>query len=543
MRFNILLTLFFMVAAGACGDGDTAMTDTTPDPSDLGSADVSAPDVPSGHVQLSVFKTGDGGVVRSIPAGIECGNACFAEFPVGSTVALRPTPEEGHRFMGFGGACQGLSPCTVTMDAKQEVGVTWKAFQPNLAWSVLSSSDGQESLSDVAVTPSGDWVAVGRTSATSLSWNGTPVVTSPEVPTFFLTRMGADGAFQWQRHFVEGTSCGPPLVATDASGNAIVAGFAGEDTDLSGNLSVPSHGSGTFIAQFSPTGDLNWFSIFEGGCIHALSVNNAGEVAITGQVNQANANYGGDDLASSDAAYSAFVAVFEPTGLNRWARVFATSDLDVAKGNDILLDADGGVTLAAFFQNTGSVSFGGEVLPNGVASVVARYDAQGAHQYSTPFGGVYSHITTLAARPEGGVYVAGWESPGAAQENFVALTDSSGMETERYEFHLEEKQEPVAVLPFSGGLFYLGRMYNPLKEQANFFLIRLTDAHVPEYYMEFGAEAEDVLTGAAIIDDADLILVGHTNSASFSVGETAITNEGGGKESASRAMVLRVNGL
>lgn len=65
---------------------------------------------------VSVSKSGTGsGVITSSPFGINCGNACTAQFAVGATVTLSASPSTGSEFGGWTGACAGAGPnCTVT---------------------------------------------------------------------------------------------------------------------------------------------------------------------------------------------------------------------------------------------------------------------------------------------------------------------------------------------------------------------------------------------------------------------------------------------
>ena len=348
----------------------------------------------------------------------------------------------------------------------------------------------------------------------------------------------------WQKEFaLPETPCSPPLVASDPSGNAIIAGIAGPETDLTGALGVPSHGEGTFLAQVASDGTINWYTVFDGGCINALKVHEDGRIAIVGKVKMEGANFGGETHTTSANATSAFVAVFDNTGLTQWSRVFATQELDVAEAYDLVFSDDGGVTLVAFFQNTGNVSFGGDVLPDGYAMVVAHYDSEGGHVWSKPFGGVYSHLRRLVRGAKGTFYVAGWESPGAAQENFIARLNADGEEVARWEFPLEEKQEPVALIPSAAGFYFVGRTYDPYENQENFFLLRMTEDFLIEYSMDLGGAHADILQGAILTENQTLLLAGSSNSASIEIGEGSFVNEGGGKDTPSLVMLLRLGEL
>jgi Tol biopolymer transport system component len=78
--------------------------------------------------RLTVSTAGTGsGVVRSAPAGIECGSDCTEEYLPGTEVTLRARPASGSRFTGWSGACTGrkLRFCTVTMDSAKSVTATF----------------------------------------------------------------------------------------------------------------------------------------------------------------------------------------------------------------------------------------------------------------------------------------------------------------------------------------------------------------------------------------------------------------------------------
>jgi hypothetical protein len=69
---------------------------------------------------LSIFRSGSGAVISS-PPGIDCGPTCTASFSSGEAVNLTATPTAPAVFAGWGGACVGTGPCSVTMNAARTV--------------------------------------------------------------------------------------------------------------------------------------------------------------------------------------------------------------------------------------------------------------------------------------------------------------------------------------------------------------------------------------------------------------------------------------
>lgn len=90
--------------------------------------------------ELTVMKAGPGkGTVKSMPAGIDCGNACTAPLASGTLVTLTATPDMGWVFAGWSGACTGTGACMLTMDGAKMVTAT---FAQNFSLTVTKLGSG-----------------------------------------------------------------------------------------------------------------------------------------------------------------------------------------------------------------------------------------------------------------------------------------------------------------------------------------------------------------------------------------------------------------
>jgi hypothetical protein len=73
------------------------------------------------ELAVRVLRQGGLGFVRSDPEGLDCSDACTAEFDSGQVVRLRAVPEPGSRFLSWSGACSGPGVCSVTVTGGQTV--------------------------------------------------------------------------------------------------------------------------------------------------------------------------------------------------------------------------------------------------------------------------------------------------------------------------------------------------------------------------------------------------------------------------------------
>jgi hypothetical protein len=82
---------------------------------------------PTSTYALTVSKNGNGtGRAISAPAGLDCVTNCTAAFGANTPVMLTATPSTGSTFSGWGGACAGTGPCTLTMTQAKSVTATFK---------------------------------------------------------------------------------------------------------------------------------------------------------------------------------------------------------------------------------------------------------------------------------------------------------------------------------------------------------------------------------------------------------------------------------
>jgi uncharacterized repeat protein (TIGR02543 family) len=79
---------------------------------------------------VTVTKTGGAGTVAG--NGIDCGETCTATVAHGTTITLAATPASLSVFAGWGGACSGTAPCTVTVTSDTAIIAAFGLVNPML---------------------------------------------------------------------------------------------------------------------------------------------------------------------------------------------------------------------------------------------------------------------------------------------------------------------------------------------------------------------------------------------------------------------------
>ncbi len=169
-----------------------------------------------------------GGVVTSMPGGIDCGATCSASYGPGTVVTLTAAPAGNSLFGGWSDACaaQGTTPtCDVTMDMAQSVGAQ---FDINaVALTVNVNGDGRIVSTPVGIDCPGDC---------------DEAFTPGTMVTLDATANPGSGFAAWQGDCAgSGASC----MITAMAGSAATADFL-----PSTELPLPADGSCTALYHF-----------------------------------------------------------------------------------------------------------------------------------------------------------------------------------------------------------------------------------------------------------------------------------------------------
>ena len=317
------------------------------------------------------------------------------------------------------------------------------------------------------------------------------------------------GSTVWTRQFGSSTFDEAAALATDATGNVVVAG------STEGDLDRPSLGPpDAFVRKYGAAGNLLWADQF-GTSAHdgvgGVAVDPDGNVIVVGSTLAAlvGTNAGADDV---------FVRKYGAAGNTVWTRQFGTSADDwpgaVAVGEDgsaVVVGSTGG---ALGGQNSGSVD-----------AFVRKYDPGGNPVWTRQFGTpVQDYAVGVAIDRAGNVFVVGSTngvlggSPAlSSSDAFVTKYGAAGdhLWTRQFGSGGLDGAEAVAV-DAAGNAFVVGQAGGEFGGPASG---NEQDAFVRKYDPDgdilwtrsFGTAARDEADGIAVDGAGDVLVVGFTS--------------------------------
>lgn len=260
--------------------------------------------------------------------------------------------------------------------------------------------------------------------------------------------MAAPPTLEWSGQ--NGTPVGEAAfaIATDQQGNVYVGG----DTD--GALYGTARGeSDTFLAKYSPTGQLLWgkqFGGVESDSFGAMAMDANGNICIVGTTLS--------DLHATNAGRSdCFVIKLSPSGETLWSKQFGTSGYDL--GNGVAIDMAGGIFVVG--QTDGNL-FRTNPDPVCTDAFIVKYESDGDLAWSKQFGTEHDDMAeSVATDGQGFVYVAGQTlnlfSPDSQSDDVMIVKfDTDGQQVWGKQFGSPEADHPIAIQTDGNGNVYVG---------------------------------------------------------------------------------------
>jgi hypothetical protein len=277
------------------------------------------------------------------------------------------------------------------------------------SWSQRFGGTGQDVARAVAVDGSGNIVIVGTCTSVT-DFGGGNIFTTANSGDIFVAKFDANGLHQWSHGFPgSGQTDDGFGVAVDGSGNVVVTGSFTGTVDFGGVPLTSAGGTDIVVAKYSAAGAHQWSKRFGNSTNnevgYAVAMDGSGNVVVTGHF-AGTVDFGGGPLTASGTNVDIYVAKFDANGAHQWSQRFGNTQADVGYGIDV--DGSGNVVVTGSFQ--GTVDFGGGGLTSlgSLEIFLAKYDANGAHQWSKRLGSTGGEIgRAVVADGSGNIVVTG----------------------------------------------------------------------------------------------------------------------------------------
>lgn len=185
------------------------------------------------NITASLSGLGSGTITAS-PSGINCENDCSESYPLGTSVTLTATANEGSAFTGWSGDCTGTAKCVLTMNANKLVTAS---FSITYTLNVNKSGSGSGAISS---SPSG--INCGNDCSEFYpQWTAVTLTATPAADSVFAG---------WTGVCVDVGKCNLVMNGDKTA----IAIFNIKTTITNYNLSVSKSGTGSGIVTSSPVG-------------------------------------------------------------------------------------------------------------------------------------------------------------------------------------------------------------------------------------------------------------------------------------------------
>jgi hypothetical protein len=204
----------------------------------------------------------------------------------------------------------------------------------------------------------------------------------------FVARLDPDGGFIWQKSFGDANFEEVSSLDVMPNGNIVIGGYFQTAIDFGGGPLLGAGSLDAYVAVFDGAGNHQWSNAYgdvDSQRVYGTQFDASGNVIAVGR-HLGTITFGATALTSAGSR-DIFVAKLDAlTGNTVWAQQYGDGADQLAW--DVAVDSNNDIIVAGY--NEGVVNFGGADLTTADQQdiVVAKLDQNGAHVWSTAFGGV-----------------------------------------------------------------------------------------------------------------------------------------------------------
>lgn len=320
--------------------------------------------------------------------------------------------------------------------------------QYGCAWAKKTSGTNEDWGTSVATDNFGNVYYLGNFYSQTINIGGTNLTNQPYTyfnygGEMFLAKFDSCGNFKWAKKAGGNDETRAKAVATDAVGNVFVVGYGRSDTTTFGSVIMKNYALyDGFVAKYNSNGVTQWVKRIQGDYndrAYAVSVDNGGNVFVSGSFQSTYVRCGNDSAANYDSNNNdnVFVLKLDNNGNEQWIRS-GKGDYD-AYGYGISTDAAGNCYTTGTYGGS-YIRFANDSLPLiGYYDIfVVKHDANGNEQWLRTAGDSDNdEAFAIATDASGNSYITGFigflSSVNFGSHNITNTTSSYGLFVAKYD--------------------------------------------------------------------------------------------------------------
>jgi uncharacterized delta-60 repeat protein len=283
----------------------------------------------------------------------------------------------------------------------------------------------------IATDSTGNIVVAGYFTSTTLTISGSSSSLSLNRiggTDAFITQYNSSGEPQWVRRIGGTGSELSYAVATDSTGNIVVAGlFSSSTITISGSSSSLSlnniGGNDAFITQYNSSGEPQWARQIAGtgsDQVNSVAIDSNGNIVVIGNYQSNPVSIFGSSasfatLANANTLSDTFVVKYNSSGTPQWAR--RIGGIGREYGVSVVTDSTGNIIVTGFYNSTELTIYGTNETPEFTLTnadddiFIVKYNSSGIPQWAKRIGGSggeYTQFTnSVSTDSTGNIIVAG----------------------------------------------------------------------------------------------------------------------------------------
>jgi hypothetical protein len=316
----------------------------------------------------------------------------------------------------------------------------------NKIWDKGFGGSGNDRLSAMITTADGGYLLGGESDS---GISGDKSQASQGNRDYWIVKIDANGAKQWDRRFGGSNDDGLLSLVTANDGGYLLGGYS--FSNISGDKSQV--GLGTWIVKVDGNGNKMWDKSFEDRYFTSMVTTNDGGYLLGGWSN----------IGALSDSPDFWVSKISNNGGVIWEKTFGGSDFDVLQS--LLQTSDGGYILGG--SSSSDIS-GDKTQPTkgGMDYWIVKIDASGRKLWDRSLGGDADDVLSSIVESNGGYVVGGSSSSGIAGDKtedniggddyWILKIDKNGNKSWDRTFGGTDVDQLVVLLPTASGGYILG---------------------------------------------------------------------------------------